>query len=193
MMSFKACLAVMLSLLLVAGNAAQPLSPIQEALTLLKVDPEDAHTVEATWNGLQTVFVDYPSVRDASGGTDREIYAVRRSNGRLSAIKVAHVEQNGGDPEVAAIGFANADNDPAKELIVILAWPQVHYDYGGRFLEVKVFDDLMRGQSTLPPLSNLSKHFGLGCECSYRDQRKPQRYRFATIASVQKELRRLGF
>ncbi len=193
MMRLTACLAFMLSSASVAANAARPLSPTEEALRLLKVDPEDAHTVSAIWNGQQTVFVDHPSARDAYGGTDRQIYAVRRSNGRLIAIKVAKVEQDGGDPEVAAIGFANADGDEAKELIVIVEWPQSHYDYGGRFLEVRLFDDAKPGQSALAPMSKLSKHFGLGCECSYRDQRKPQHYKFSTIASVQRELRRLGY
>ena len=153
----------------------------------------NTHTLETVWNGKRTVFVDYPAVGDEAGDNFLQLYAVQVSEGGLVPIKVAEVEPDGGDPELAAIGFANADRDPAKELIVILVWPQSHYDYGGDFLEVRLFDDLKPSQSALVPLTKLSKHFGLGCECSFRDGRKNEHYRFGTIANVKRELRRLGY
>lgn len=172
-----------------AGSA--PL--VSEAVKLVGADRINTHTLETVWNGKRTIFVDYPNRCDEAGDDCLKLYAVQSSNRGLVGIKVAEVEPEGGEPELAAIGFANADRDAAKELIVVLEWPQNHYDYGGSFIEVRLFDDVKLGQSALAPLSKLSKHFGLGCECSYHDGRKPEHYRFRTIAAVRRELKRLGY
>jgi hypothetical protein len=56
-------------------------------------------------------------------------------------------EEDGGIADIAAIGFANADKNPAKELIVILKWNQQHAFELGTAYEVRIFDDARPGQS----------------------------------------------
>jgi hypothetical protein len=102
--------------------------------------PKDAdpHTTLATWNGAPTLFVDYTT---AEAEPERPLVALqRRPNGGYRAIDVTVGEQEGGTPDVLAIGFANADRDADRELIVILAWSQVHYDFSGTLYEVRLFD-----------------------------------------------------
>lgn len=167
---------------------------VSEAIKLVGADRVNTHTLETVWNGKQTVFVDFPIKCDeAEEEQCLQLYAVQSSDEGLVGIKVADVGPDGGEPELSAIGFANADRDPATELIVILEWPQNHYDYGGRFIEVWLFDDAKPERSALVKLSKLSDHFGLGCECSYRDDRKDEHYRFKTVAAVRRELKRLGY
>jgi hypothetical protein len=123
---------------------------------------------------------------------ERHAFIVRQVGSKLRALKVMVAEAEGGKPEVAAVGFANADRDTAKELVVLLKWEQVHYDYGGRFWEVRLFDDIKPGQTELQPLPQVSAHFGLGCECSWRNGEN-KTYRYNTLAAVRKELNRLGY
>jgi hypothetical protein len=93
---------------------------------------------------------------------------------------------------VAALGFANADRDPADELIVLIRIDQRHYDYGGYFVEVQIIDDLKPGMIQAKPLPQLSAHFGMGCVCSFRDGRQ-ETYRFDSIAAIKRELKRMGY
>lgn len=179
-----ACLA------LFAGSAAAQVSPI-EAAHLVAGDRSDVETLAAVWNRVPVVFVNYLEPRAKE--TQRLLYLVHRdAKGRLQQTTVTAIDEDGGLPEIAAIGFANADRDPARELIVIQTWPQQHYDYGGAFYEVRIFDDLKPGQLALIPLDRVSKRFALGCECTWREGRT-EHYRFKTIPAVQRELRRLGF
>ena len=113
----------------------------------------NAHTLETQWNGNQTVFVDYPS--GPRGEQDRDLYAVQRQAGRPQAAKVTVGEHNGGDADVAAIGFANGDRDAAKELVIILTWDVNNAIVGGTFYQVQVFDDWKRGQRQLKQLRRL--------------------------------------
>lgn len=179
-----ACLAVF------AGSAAAQVSPI-EAAHLVAGDRAEAETLPTVWNRAPVVFVNYLVARPEQ--TQRLLFVVHRdAPGNLQQTRVTAIDEEGGLPEIAAIGFANADRDPARELIVIQTWPQQHYDYGGAFYEVRLFDDLKPGQVALIPLDRVSKRFALGCECNWRDG-KTEHYRFKTILAVQRELRRIGF
>ena len=179
-----ACLA------LVAGSAAAQVSPA-EAAHLVAGEKAEVETLPAVWNRTPVVFVNYLVARPEE--TQRLLFVVHRdARGDLRQTRVMAIDEEGGPPEIAAIGFANADRDPARELIVIETWPQQHYDYGGAFYEVRIFDDLKPGQLALIPLDRLSKRFPLGCECNWREG-KVKHYRFKTIPAVQRELRRIGF
>jgi len=144
----------------------------------------------AEWNGAPTLFVDW---LDGEGdNAERRLAALQReASGAYRKLTVTVGESEGGPPEVAAVGFANADRDPAKELIVILAWPVRHYDVDGTFYGVRLFAAPQPGQESLS-LLKLSRHFGEGCDCERRDG-PPTRYQFKTIAAVKAELKRLGY
>jgi len=149
----------------------------------------DPHTTAASWNGIPTLFVDYETTGEYP---ERPLVALqRRPNGEYRIIKVTIGEQEGGTPDVVALGFANADRDPAKELIVILAWPQVHYDVEGTLYEVRIFDDPKPDQEALT-LLKVSQKLGSACDCGWRDGTM-KHVRFKTIAAVKAELKRLGY
>jgi hypothetical protein len=149
----------------------------------------DPHTTPATWNGVPTLFVDYTT---AEAEPERPLVALQRqAAGGYRAIDVTLGEQEGGTPDVLAIGFANADRDADRELIVILAWSQVHYDFSGTLYEVRLFDAPKPGQAQLTLLP-VSGKFGAGCECGRRDG-PDEHYRFKTVAAVKAELKRLGY
>lgn len=172
------------------GSVAAQVLPI-EAAHLAAGDRAEVETMPATWNRSPVVFVEY--LETSAGAEQRLLFVVHRdARGQLRQTRVMAIDEDGGPPEIAAIGFANADRDPARELIVIQTWPQQHYDYGGAFYEVRVFDDPKPGQSALIPLDQVSKRFSLGCECNWRDG-KVEHYRFKTILQVQRELRRMGY
>lgn len=160
------------------------------AMRALKLSKDaKPHTTQATWNGLSTLFVDYET---QEADPERPLVALQRQpTGGYRTIEVTLGEQEGGTPDVLALGFANADRDPDKELIVILAWPVRHYDVMGTLYEVRLLDAPKPGQTQLTLLP-VSGKFGLGCDCDRRDD-KPERYRFKTIAAVKAELKRLGY
>lgn len=149
----------------------------------------EANVISAVWNGEETLFVDYLTDGDYP---ERPLLALRRQpSGGYARLNVTTGEQEGGDPTVAAIGFANADRDPAKELIVILTWRVQHYDVEGEMYEVRIFDDAKEDQVALKRLT-VSPRFDFGCDCSRRDGPDEQAA-FKTIALVKRELTRLGF
>jgi len=152
-------------------------------------DGADAHVTAADWNGAPSLFVDYQT---SGEDPERPLVALQRqASGAYRAIQVTVGEQEGGTPDIVALGLANADRDPAKELIVILAWPQSHYDVNGTFYEVRIFDDPKPGQASLR-LLKISRKFGSACDCTWRDGTS-KRFRFKTIAAVKAELARLGY
>ena len=159
------------------------------ATKFLGVDPTSANTTQAKWNGRNAAFVDYLSGADED---ELKFFVVYNDSGRLHSAKVTTGERDCCVPQVAAIGFGNADSDAAKELIVILRRPIFNYDVGGSLYEVRVFDDLKVGQESLTPLLKISTRFGSACDCQWRDGNR-KRYKFKTIAAVQRELKRLGY
>ncbi|HWA61303.1 MAG TPA: hypothetical protein VG939_08005 [Caulobacteraceae bacterium] len=168
-----------------------PGSDLALAKRLLRFgDDADPHVTAATWNGVRTLFVDYET---AGEDPERAVVAIQpRADGEPRTIQVTVGEQEGGAPDIVAIGFANADRDAAKELIVILAWPQVqHYDVSGTLYEVRIFDDAKPGGRALR-LLDVSRRFGSECDCSWRDG-SSKRFRYKTIAAVKAGLKRLGY
>jgi hypothetical protein len=151
------------------------------------------HVTSATWNGAPTLFVDYFAKPDRDQDRDRPLVVLQRQpSGAYRLIQVTTAETEGGTPEVVAIGFAIADRDPAKELIVIISWVQNHHQLvSGTLYEVRIFDDLKSGENELKQLS-ISKHFGMECECFFEDGTQ-RRFRYKTIEEVKRELMRLGF
>lgn len=152
----------------------------------LSADTE-MHVLSAAWNGMPTLFVDYVN---ADG--ERPLVALQREpSGAYRKLTVTLGEQEGATPDVKAIGFANADKDPAKELIVILGWDQEHADVSGTLYEVRIFDDAKPGQTALTQLK-ISDQFGSECDCDWKDGTH-KRFRYKTVAAVKAELERMGY
>jgi hypothetical protein len=188
-----------LALAAVGLARAQELAPqpnesdLAFAVRALRLPPADApHVTVAEWNGVRTLFVDYKTKGSDPQTAERPIVALlRQPSGGYRAVDVTLGEQEGGTPDLVALGFANAGSDPGKELIVILGWPVRHYDVDGTMYQVRLFDAPKLGQTALTPLS-VTRRFGAGCECSWRTGAS-KRYRFKSVDAVKAELRRLGY
>lgn len=147
--------------------------------------------LETKWNGDQVTFLS-KQVGDPKY-PDVELSVVSPDGDRHSTPKrLALLTHEGGVPEIAAIGFANADKDRQKELIVIVRWSIMHYDVSGSMYDVQIYDDLHALPKPLNHLEKMSAHFGLGCEC-WRRNGADETFRYRTIAAIKKELKRLGF
>lgn len=171
-------------------------TPVHFAARVLGQPEGEVKVVDAPWNGQRTLFADYQRTEREKdyNVTYREVVAlVQQPDGSWRRVAVTTGEEEGGEAEIAAIGFANADRDADRELVVILKWPQQHYDYSGAFYEVRLFDTPAPGNPALTYLAAASKRFGgVDCECSSREG-GDQHYRFQTIAAVKQELKRLGY
>lgn len=202
--ALAAALLLALSALLPAPAAAQPVlrraadEPATAFAARVLGQPEaELQVVETVWNGAPAIFADHLVRQTTDKGyaieTRRLVLLSRGADGGWRRFAVTDAEEEGGTAEVAAIGFANADRDADRELIVLLKWPQVHYDYGGAFYEVRLFDTPRPGQPALTFLAAPSKLFGgIGCECTRRDG-SATTFRFKTIALIKRELTRRGY
>jgi hypothetical protein len=159
---------------------------------------ELAHAVIETeaW-GQKTVIAFYAiEVKDkygTHGQVDGYLFLPLSAN-TYQKILIENFEPEGGDPNIEAAFFANADKDAARELIVICSWPQQHYDVSGRLYGTFIFDDLRPGAS--PPrlsfLKGISERVSGSCDCTDRDgKRRTSKYK--TAASVKMGLKKLGF
>jgi hypothetical protein len=152
-------------------------------------DESDAHVTAANWNGVPTLFVDY---RTDGDDAERPIVALQQEPaGSYREIQVTVGEQEGGVPDLLAVGFARAEQNPVQDLIVILAWSQTHATVSGTLYEVRIFAPPAPGQTALTLLP-ISKKFGMECDCTW-DDGTSKHFRFKTIASIKTELKRLGY
>lgn len=150
----------------------------------------EPHVTAANWNGVPTLFVDYQTSGEYP---ERSIVALQRQpSGGYQAFQVTLGEQEGGTPDLVALGFAHADHSsPAKDLIVILAWAQSHATVSGTLYDVRIFAPPQPGQTALT-LLKVSEKFGMDCDCAWTDGTS-KTFRFKTIATVKAELKRLGY
>jgi hypothetical protein len=163
-----------------------------------EIDPADV--MQTSWNGQDVIFAsrvvtEAPPENPKITESDRIVVVLRKlPGGGWQKLDVTNGEEEGGTASIAAIGFANADKDPAKELIVLLSWPVQHADVGGTLYEVRIFDDIHSPtQTELTLLKPVSDHFNVDtCDCD-RDDAKPEHFRFKTIAAIKAELKRMGY
>jgi hypothetical protein len=199
-----------------AVGASHPTLTATAAMQTLGVSGPDAKATFTTWNGRPTVFVEYlidegklpakgrgswdeppPQHVDINTGERdkklRVLAAVQRTaDGKLHPTIVTDAGSDFGSSAVSAFGFANADRDAEKELIVIVQWEFGIYDVGGMEYQVRIFKQPDPSKPNLAPLQSVSDHFGYQCDCHFRDGRR-EYAKFKTIKAVQRELRRLGY
>lgn len=192
------------------GTVAQPAAPPSAAVApqggpegarafslrilALPANADHVNVLETRWNGRTVVLADYSRERaDTPGETEREVVALWRTPTGHEQVSVTTGDPEGGEPTVAAIGFANADRDPADEMIVILTYAIRHYDVSGTLYDIRILDDARPGQTRLTRLEAISPRFEMNtCDCERRDE-PPERFAFKTIGAVKAELARLGF
>jgi hypothetical protein len=160
---------------------------------------ELAHAVIETeaWGHQKTVIAFYAIEVKDKYGTDRQVDGylfLPLSPNTYQKILIENFEGEGGDPKIEAAFFANADKDPAKELIVICSSPQEHYDFSGTMYGTFVFDDLRPGTNPtkLSFLEGVSNKVSGTCDCRYRNGKR-ETSKYKTAASVKIGLKKLGF
>ncbi|NWK95616.1 hypothetical protein DM806_08015 [Sphingobium lactosutens] len=171
-------------------DAAHAASVQHRAAQRLGLAADAVNVTPATWNRRGQVFADYLSGKE--GEEERQLVMLAETMDG-PPVRVTVGEQKGGAPRIAAIGFANADRDKAKELIVILAWDIRHYDVSGTLYDVRILDDWKPGQRALSPVKaagRLFKHYE--CDCGRRDG-PDMIAKFQTIAAVKQALKRAGY
>lgn len=110
-----------------------------------------------------------------------------------SKVTFGTIDTEGGNPLIEAIFFANADNDKAKEIIIIASWKQRHYDVNGTLYGTYVFDNkTIQKTFDLKFLEDISKKIEAECECNWSDGTS-KKSKFKTASEIKNELIRLGF
>lgn len=110
-----------------------------------------------------------------------------------SKVTFGTIDTEGGDPTIETVFFANADNDKAKELVIIASWEQHHYDVSGTLYGTYVFDnETIEKTIDLKFLEEISKKLDGDCECTWSDGTN-KKSKFKTALEVRQELIRLGY
>ena len=161
------------------GLAARLLGVAQEE--------DDRHAQTLQWNGRAWVVVD--QLIDGN----REVVALSvKADGSVDRIKIATGEPEGEAASLAAIGAANADADPAEELVAIFTWRVEHEGVSGTLYDVQVLDQTT-GSTVLTSMDQINARFDENaCDCSGSDL-PAQTFAFKTLDSVKAELARLAF
>lgn len=148
---------------------------------------------EATWNGKPVIFATYVNGTQDEGDRMAVLFE-KEADGHYRRLEVTTGEQEGGLPVIKGIGFANADHDPAQELIVLLGWDQNHATVSGTLYEVRIFDDAANPALTkLSYLKKVSTHFDVHtCDCSGEDHPE-EHFPFRTIALIRAELKKMKY
>ncbi len=163
-------------------------APLAFSMRVLRISEDaDPHVTATAWNEAKFLFVDYLQ------GNDRQVVALEQTaDGKYRQFFVTKGEEEGGSPDVAAIGFASSKSDKRDRLIVLLKWDVQHNDVSGTLYEVRIFDAADPSKDKLQFLADLSHHFDQHtCDCDRRDG-KPEHFPFKTIAAIKAELRRMG-
>lgn len=158
--------------------------------------------LETKWNGNSTIISLYdityklPVQNDPDQQTYHKIEGFVFSElgeNTYSIVTFGTIDTEGGDPLIETVFFANADNDKAKELIIVASWEQKHYDVNGTLYGTYVFDDeTIEKTLDLKFLEEISKKLNGGCECNWRNG-KNKKAKFKTASEVKRELIRLGY
>ncbi|RZK89946.1 MAG: hypothetical protein EOO98_09340 [Pedobacter sp.] len=158
--------------------------------------------LETKWNGNPTIISLYdityklPEENDPGQQTYHKIIGFVFSElgkNTYSKVTFGTIDTEGGNPSIETIFFANADNDKAKEIIIIGSWEQRHYDVNGTLYGTYVFDNqTIEKTFDLKFLEEISKKLDGGCECNWRDGTN-KKSKFKTASEVKKELTRLGY
>lgn len=171
-------------------SAAHAASTQHRAARRLGLPAEAVNVTPAAWNGRAVIFADY--LAGPQDEAERQLVMLSEQ-GNGAPVSVTIGEQEGGSPDIAAIGFANADRDAARELIVILAWHIRHYDVSGTLYDIRILDDWKPGQTALVPVKATERLFDhYACDCGRRDG-PDQVAMVKTIAAVKQVLKRAGY
>lgn len=132
--------------------------------------------VEGVWNGVPVIIAPYTIEMtekmidrgrvDIQVNTILDVYlyvALREPNQYRRVFVVTKLPE-GGDAHLEKAFFANADQDPQEEMILLTSWPQHHYDVNGTMYEVSQYDNM----SDTATGGLVGKDFTSECDCTTR-------------------------
>lgn len=100
-------------------------------------------------------------------------------------------EQEGADASIASVFFANADHDPARELVVLCQWPQRHYQVAGTLYQARFYDNPAAAATRLAPLTALDKL--LTSEFDGTNEEGKHTAKYQSAAAIRQKLKQLGY
>lgn len=112
---------------------------------------------------------------------------------RYRRVEIGTVGHNGGDPEIRSVFFANADQNPGPELVVLATTPVHHPHVMGTYYETLVYARPPgAGVDRFVHLEDVSRKVSGDCDCDFADE-PDTNSRFKTAAQVRAGLRALGY
>ena len=102
--------------------------------------------------------------------------------------------ENGGEPKIETVFFANTDKDKEREIAIIVRTPQIHRGAGiyGDFYDIYFYDNpnLLLPPNKLALFEKLSSKFS-GFEGDQNN--KHFKFRYKDVASIRKALKEMGY
>jgi hypothetical protein len=103
--------------------------------------------------------------------------------------------QEGADPKIETVFFANADKDKKREVVILVSWPQVHRGAGiyGTLYGTYIYDNpnLSISQDKLKFYKGLSDKLDGGFEGDREGKSVKAKYK--SVASIRAALKKLGY
>jgi len=118
---------------------------------------------------------------------------IRSDSNHYNKFVIDTIENEGGEPKIESVFFANADKDMNKELLIIVSWPQQHAGVNGILYGTYVYDDLIKTTGKkLKYLESISEKLSGGCECEYEDGKR-EKAKYTNASEIRTALKRLGY
>lgn len=164
-----------------------PISTLWNAVPVIVV----LYEVTVTETKKMQTYVDHSTDKIVDG----YVFASTGQPNQYRRIFIGSIEPDGGDPEIEAVFFANADRDANKELVVLVKWEQLlHADYSGTYYGAFIYDDLSTvKKDALVFLSDVTDKLGSSSRAFDRKGRRLGKNTYATAAEVRRRLKKLGY
>lgn len=158
--------------------------------------------IDAEWNNSQVLTVFFLQMNDnnkldkKNNDCDERLIVciyVQKSPNYYNSYFIDTISCEGDSPMLKDAFFANADGDLDKELVLIIAWNQKHYDFSGVLYGSFVYDYYQEnGNYRFSDLKDIADKISGGCECVWKDGSENKSL-FKTANEIKEQLNKLGF
>jgi hypothetical protein len=170
---------------------------------VFKVD-ELAHPVIETkeWDSSRRVIIAFIAVNSQSFGqydNNKESIVlgycfIKINFNKYQRALIDTFHEDGGEPRIETVFFANADKDKEREIAIIVRTPQIHRGAGvyGAFYDTYFYDN----PNLLAPPSRLIRFEKLGSKFSGFEgdkENKSFKFKYKDVVSIRKALKELGY
>lgn len=128
-------------------------------------------------------------------GDDKEIeiYVITSREAKLRNEFVGRIEVQGGPPYIESVFLENGDDDPEKELFILVRWEIRHpgLNTAGNFYKTYIYDRNKRAKNGFSRVTATEQKIGSGLDG--QREGKPVSYRFKSVNSIRALMRKLGY